>query len=456
MAEVAGLGGIVVLLLPLLGAPVNDMASLIDPADYFQTRGVEVKADKMLELAARDPTDGKAQIGQLLALRWLAQHPTEAKKADKAREILASLADGKKAQDGYGFAKEYAQKALAKLDGKPAPAPRKVPVDSVRSDALKWFPAQATILGAMELRASGEVAALDDNAVSSLLVQVIPPRERQMAYDVADMLGNVRLDRIAMSLEFDAGKSEPERIYFRFTGAGDAKRLADFIAKEYPTRKERKGPKGEAITVLGKEGRAPVFAFVGDADLLMVGYQEEKANHMELLEKALDVRAGKAKSATEGTFAEVLKKASDHAQGLLVADVPEAVQRETLRQFPIKVVPSRVVAETTRTKTFNGRFEATFKDADQAKAFVQAVNQLRDQARKAMKDLPPELQKVQKALGPDGEKVLKMLDKVVADVRVEARGAVVSGTMELPGEAAQLIYKLAETAAKLAPKPPER
>src|SRR5207249_2858389 len=104
----------------------------------------------------------------------------------------------------------------------------------------------------------------------------------------------LRLDRVAIGLQLAANNFEPERIYVRFTGAADLKRWAEFMEKQMPGAKtsETKGPKGERILLLASEQTGPAIAFLGDTEVILAGYQKNKANHGELLSRVLDVRAG--------------------------------------------------------------------------------------------------------------------------------------------------------------------
>jgi hypothetical protein len=435
----------IVLLAGAIGLPVTDLASLIDPADYFQTRNVEVKVEKMLELAAKDPADGPTQMAQLLALRWLAQHPAEAKKADQARETLTAVAEGKKAQDLHGFAKEYAQKALAKLDGKPAPAPRKVPADSVRTDALRWFPTKATVFGAVDFRASGDLPAVDEGLIGRLLA-LTPGMIKGEVYRFADQTGNVRLDRLAMAFEWqDAKDPEPLRIWIRLTGAGDVKRLSGLVAQDYPVRKVRKGSKGETITILSQENQAPVFAFIGETELIIAGHKDNAGNHLEVLEQLLETREGKRASVLQtGPFAENLKKVPDHAHAVLAADFNDALQKQ-LAQGVFPAFPRRIFLDATRTQTVTLRVQATAKDANEAKAIVMGFNQLKEQGLEGLKKVPAEL-KVP-------AEVVKPLENALRGARLDAQGTAVRGTIQVPGEAIQALFKLIEEAVKAEAKP---
>ena len=77
--------------------------------DYFKSRHIEIKATDLADLAAKEPADGKTQVAQLLAIRWLGEHGAEVKKASKVRETLEEIALGKKGKDAQGFARDYAR-----------------------------------------------------------------------------------------------------------------------------------------------------------------------------------------------------------------------------------------------------------------------------------------------------------------------------------------------------------
>src|SRR5262249_12665071 len=264
--------------------------SFVDAEDYFRTRGVILKAEEIAGLVTKEPTDGKAQISQLLAIRWLTNHPIDVKKADGARAALEGVAQGKKAQDSNGFAKDYAQRALAKLDGKSWPAPTDTPKDGA-AEALKWFPATATLVASVDLRGTGVAEPLETHAMSGLLTQMMGPKNSEEFYRFADAVGNFRLDRAALALQMGPNGAEPERIYVRLTGLGNAKRLTDFLLPLLKGGKlsEEKGPKGEPVLILASKEHAPAIAVIGDNELIVASHQKEEADHVEVLSQVLNV-----------------------------------------------------------------------------------------------------------------------------------------------------------------------
>src|SRR5262249_49885086 len=154
----------------------NDLVSLIDAPAYFQARDIKITPEKMAELAVREPSDGKAQLAQLLALRWLGEEADQVKKAKDFPKILRQveeIADGKGAQDPQGFAAEYARAAAIALgSARVEKVSPKLPENSARQDALTWFPASVRIVAAFDLRSGGPPAPEAGKAVRQLFNQL--------------------------------------------------------------------------------------------------------------------------------------------------------------------------------------------------------------------------------------------------------------------------------------------
>ena len=129
------------------GVPV-ELAQLIDPADYFAPRNIEVKPENLLTVATKAPADAKESFNQLLAIRWLGDNKDNlGSNKDAVRKGLAKLAVAENET-----VRQYARAALARIDGKVAPA-RSIPKNSVRLQALEWFPTEVTLAAALDLRA---------------------------------------------------------------------------------------------------------------------------------------------------------------------------------------------------------------------------------------------------------------------------------------------------------------
>src|SRR5262249_13822868 len=158
--------------------------------------------------------DGKTQAQQLLAIRWLGEHPDQVKKADGARAVLEQIADGKKAQDGTGFAKLYARQALARLDRKPVSVAAVAPAGSRREEALAWFPADANVVAGLELRSQQRTIGPADERIGQFLAAIMTgPGGAEDLYRTAEKLGNVRLDRLALALTVNDNGDQPQVIF---------------------------------------------------------------------------------------------------------------------------------------------------------------------------------------------------------------------------------------------------
>jgi hypothetical protein len=429
-----------VLLGSTASSPTHDLVSLIRAEDYFKARNIAVKAEQMVSLALKEPADGKTQVQQLLAIRWLGENPAVAKKAEGARAALEQIAAGKKAQDPQGFARLYARQALARLDDKPVPVAA-APANSVR-EGCAWFPADTNVVAAVEFRPSSATFSGKADPLREILARFGPEAERKELFKVADALGNVRIDRLAVGQVVDAN-GDTLRLAVRVTGAIDRKRLLDvlrqFMGK--PTVKEIKGAGGEPITLLGGGGRfVPAFALVGDGDLLICPSADKEKN-LAVLEQLLAVRAGQQKAALGGVLAAPLKQVSADARALACYDLPEKVRTKLLQEFKaLPALPERFLAvlsaeragDTTKQARVRLHVRGKMKDEAEAKAFVATANQLKEKGLKALDTQPT------KGVIPPA--VLKALRQSLADLKVEAGGGTVKARVPFPKD--EVLFEL--------------
>jgi len=434
-----------VLLMALGGGSVSrDLVALVDAEDYFKAHSIEVKAEALLEMAAKEPEDAKGQVVQLLALRWLGEHPDQANKVKNARAAVGQIAAGKKAQDRLGFARDYAQRTLALLDGKPAAKPAAIPANSVAREALQWFPDSATLFGAYDLRASGEFALMDESRVRSFLLKMmVRPQDKEEFYKFVDGTGNMRLDRLSFAYTHDPQDNSKGRIYLRFTGLADRKALTDLIKKGLQEAKVefKKGPKGGLMTVISSEKHPPAYALIGDTEMLMCGYQVNE-NAREVLEEALDVQAGKKDSILKGRYADKLKQVPPGAVGVIMGDVPEYLRQEFVRGgSPLKAIPKSIAAFMTRTKTIKIDCHATMADADDAKAFAENVAELKKMAMDNLKQLPAQFKLTLEQI--------KVLTKALEGIKVQAKDDKVTGGVEFTQKMVAVAQDVAQKGMEL-------
>jgi hypothetical protein len=433
------------------GTP-NDLVSWIPPEDYFQAREIELNSGAMLRLAGSEPKSGKASFQQLLALRWLTEHPAELKKEKEARKLLETLAAGKMG-DAQGFTRHYASAALAALDGKTLP-PSTMPENSVKVDALSWFPEKCSIFGAADLRPSRDSKMPPDDSLRNFGQRALllgSARARNEIYAFAEAVGNFRVDRVAMAGQAaDNGK-----IYIRVTGLADHARLAGAIANLMQANvKEEKGPKGEPISLIDQVDQSPAMALVGDTDLIIAGYdRNNQRNNMEVVKEVLAVRAAGKGSLTSGQ-AELLKRAPALATGLAgCSQIPEHIRKGvTGPGSPFTVVPEHFLIDRSAGKDAQIRGYAAFDKAEDAKAFVAGVDKLKDLGIAGLKNVPEEA-KVKK-------ESLALLIKTLEGVKASADGKTVNGDVHISPDAAKAVIELANVLlagtqkAELRPVPP--
>ena len=289
------LGSIELLLLVLLGGGRPELLSAVDAADYFKSRNIAAEtAAQLTSLAGAEAKTPKDDVARLLAIRTLGE-----RKEASARATLERIAGGPE-----GFAKEYAAAALAALDGKPVPAPAPMPADSVRSGGLDWFLADMDFFGALDFRgapAGGDAAGR--GKVLRVAFGKLPPGARETAYEFLDAVGNIRIDRLSFAFG-----SQPEelrgRIMIRFTGRADRAALIRFLTEKNADFKAVEHKDAGAV-VLTAEDEPPAFVFVGDSDLMVVGYERNRADHAAVAAQVLATRAGKGLSVATGAFSKI-------------------------------------------------------------------------------------------------------------------------------------------------------
>jgi hypothetical protein len=327
----------------------TDLLSLVEPADYFASRRVELVTRNMLELASASPTDARGEVRQLLAVRWLGENKDRLGEQQQAvRQALARLARGPE-----GFAADYAQTALARLDGKPAPVPRAAPKDGLR-EALGWFPKDVSLALVLDARppTAGRPAADPElgrhyQRVLALYVKTMPADAREELYRFAEGVGNVRLDRLAVGFAPEPGASGNGRVFMRATGRMDHKRLAAYLREKLvrdAVFAEKTGLRGEAITTLAPRDYPPALALVGTSDLILAGYASAEVNSATLLEEVLAVRDGGRPSLLTGPLGKALRDVPADAVGLVRGGLPREMVTPIARS-PVGVAPDQVAID---------------------------------------------------------------------------------------------------------------
>jgi hypothetical protein len=423
-----------ILVLVALGSNGStDLVSMVDGPAYFKSRGIEVKADKMLELAGKTPTSGKEAVAQLLAIRWLGKHPADVKKLDNGRDQLTQIAEGKKGKDAQGFASDYARLALARIDGKSVTL-QNLQSNSVRADALQWFPKKSTIFGAFDFRPPKGVQGAENpgEVIRKMLAKQLPPRAREEMYAFVDRVGNFRVDRVSFAVVPDMNQDVETKLFIRLTGKADRKRLVDYLAKEMRREnevKDKEGPDGQPISVLDAKRREPSFAFVGNHELLIYGFPSgrmEGKNNV-VLDEGLQVMAGKQASIVKGPFAGALRNSARLANGLVIGDLPERWRTGiTGARSPFKGFPQHVHITLTRRATGLGvRFTGSAENAKEAKAFADSVLELKRQGLEGLKKAPDILK----------PKAVEAFRTALKSIKMEARDALLTGSASISNEA---------------------
>ncbi len=432
-----GLSEMLILFLMMGGSSGADIASFVPPKHYFETMEVQTSHDKMIELASKEGKDGRAQLQQLLAIRFLTDDAEAFKKSAKyaeQRRVIEQIAAGKQANDPQGFAKEQALKALARFDGKTWTAPA-APV--LREDALAWFPANATFGMAWDGRHTRNLLGSNSsNMVLDMLKMMNPPAEQkkifQEIYSQVEKVGNVRLDRVAFAFVEDEKQPRQSKIFVRFTGKADVARMLDLLKtlERGLEVTEKKDDQGLPYTELQRPGRPPVFLAFGDSELIMTGFADDKSDHQVLVKEVLAARAKKLPGALKEAMAKVPAKACAFMVGTLPQDFRRDLQRE------LGDVPSKVQGSIEQLPTgFDINLEGTMAKGGDSRKLVEVVSKGRQQAIEGMKQLQ------NGGLLPPGFPALpyQAMYNVMESMQINGMGENVQMRMMVPNDVVQVL-----------------
>lgn len=428
--------GPVALFFMMFGGGSSDLASYIDVADYYKSRNLELTAAKVVDLLGKDQEKGNMKMAQLLGIRWLGENPAEAKKNAAARPALEKVLKWTKKQDPQGFYKEYAQAALARLDGK-QPAVRTIPKDSLSAEGLKWFPASAQFVAGLDTRSGSKNPLPEQPALKKLIQSQMPAGAKQEIYGFADAVGNVRIDRLTMTMGMDPAGKQPEKIYMRFTGLADRQRLASFlqVKNQKATTKEEKTKDGTPVTFVEMGQRAPAIALVGDTDIVMAGRNRPNNDSLDIVKEVLDIRAGAKPSFLTSPLAKTLKDVPAQVAGLLAGERFDELDREIQRDFGPQVKSPKTYAfYLVRDKAFELHARGEMAKAEDAKALVAAVAEQKKKALDGLKQLPPAV-KIPK-------EQLALIQKTIEGAKAEAKGTKVEGKLVVPEKLALALPEL--------------
>jgi hypothetical protein len=420
----------------------TDLLAVVLSDSYLQAQQVDTKPESLLAVVKRSPSSPRELATQLVAIRWFGENADQlGDKRPAVSEALQGLAKGPP-----GFARDYALFALARLDGKTPPALHIMPKDSTRSQAFEWFPDDVSFVAALDLRAApGQKEAdaetvLAVNRIRNKFLTVIPGNALPGIHGIVSDLGNVRVDRVAFGYSPDPTGQRRDRLFVRITGQGDAKHVAEFIKSkgQQANLEERKGPNGVAMRVL-TQPRMPIFAFIGDTDLVICGYEDDNANHAEVFDQFLSVLSGKRGSAAKGPYAQVLKTATEDARAVLVGSLPEELRKELARS-PLGVAPLSLFADLSHAKSGGGvevRVRASFDNEADAKKGAEG-------AKATLKQLADGLAALPFKLKPE---TVATLQKALGEAQISVEGASASGSVRLSPTTLKAVGELIEAAS---------
>src|SRR5262249_5116345 len=234
------------------------------------------------------------------------------------------------------------------------------PENSVRRDALSWFPEQATLVMSVHLRQGDVPATIGSYSYLKVFREMFKqmPEEKETYYSWFEKVGNIRYERFAVAV-VETGQDKM-KVYIRVTGKFDHERLINTSrqdalgAPQIKKEKEIQGKKltlikprvGLATAVIGNEEQLQVIEFPLTLEFDLFPRNEE--NWENLLNEILDVSRGKKDGVLQGSLAVHLKKISPRASGMLVGTVPDSMLKE-MQQAPgaFHIFPKEILIELT-------------------------------------------------------------------------------------------------------------
>lgn len=430
------LGFTEVLIFLLFGGVSNDIASLLEPQDYFNHRQIGVSVEKMLELAKTEPNSGKAQIQQLLALRVLAEDADKIKKAENFAAIkkdIRDIAEGKVAQDLQGFAAKYARKTLQAF-GEKVESPAPVDDKGLVQETLNWFPKDCNFIASMGFPQQNNS---QNESPFKKFLPLLPPEFKDKLYVTVEKIGNVQLDRASFGFLADAPNGDAGKIFVRMSGIGNHKRMVAMLKEANGANvevEEIKNFRGRPITLIYSKNSPPCWAVVGDNDLIMCGESNNRGEHRKVVELVLDTRRGKIPSVIEGAYAKQLNSIPAKVDGLVVGELPDSMRREfTGPGSPLTVIPKTMAAYVVRNK--KGDLKITMKadaaNKNEAEQFVTGVNALKQMAIGFLQN--PGAIPAQPQVG-NIQKLIAEAQKTMESLEVKSDGKTVNGMMNVSGD----------------------
>jgi hypothetical protein len=220
--------------------------------------------------------------------------------------------------------------------------------------------------------------------VLTQLIERIDPRERDRIWKLMSIIG--RIDRVSFAYAANRQRPGRSRIFLRATGLINHQRLADWFRQDWPAAVilERKGPRGEPVTLVGSgKPQPPAFAMVGNTDLLLGGYQGFDEKHIEVVQQALELSAGRG-AALPGAHTGALQELPDNTWLFARGEPPEAFKELIM----FRVLPRQLEVALSGTVNPEAQLRAVFPTDADARAFEMNLALLRGLALAFLKNPP--------------------------------------------------------------------
>jgi hypothetical protein len=368
------------------------------------------------------------QVRRLMAIRTLGEM--------KAKEAVTALQGLTNSDEP--FVADYAKAALAAIDGKSYERPH-----PDTSDDAWLMPDKTRSVFHLSFR-GGKPIDLDAVMKSMPRPQIAPGGNAPKAPDaaamrneavghfieVADRVGNIRLDGITVGL---AGEMGPNTGYVVVVAHGqyDAAAVTDLVGGLKDIFKNTKAVGG--TSVFSSEGGEVNVLFPSNDRAMLVGgpgARNAGGNVLPIEEMVTAVRknAGGLKDSKEAAGMAKLLKSVDMKQPLWGAAEVTPTYREAPFLEPFDTITLVGKAAGDKGDSLDFRFDAQGTDPDKVRAAVGMVNQGLDQAKQGMK-------RDEEHMPPEWKPMLKTAKDLVESMKCQADGkaANLTGSLQQDG-----------------------
>jgi hypothetical protein len=349
------------MLMLLLGGGGNQLLDYIPSDAYWKAKEIEMTAPAIaadLQSLSADDASKATAIRRLMAIRTLGEL-----KDKSAVEALQKLTDSKEM-----FVADYANRAIANIEGKPMAAARPDNSAEMREKDLWTLPQNCGAVAQVAPQSTGVIDIKKQLAAMPKMPGVPNENAQQMTQhviDFAEQLGNVRIDCITLGVADEVGENSG---FVVILARGQYDRQA--VKNMVPPNMMKTVNDVEAIDL----GGGGIVALPSDDLIVLSGGAPGKSPDEEIV---TSVKEGKGKLAENEDMKKLIDAADRKSPLWATVRVTDSYkQAPVLASFDSVQLTGKPTAGNTALNV-----KATGADADSVKGAVDQLKELIEQAK---------------------------------------------------------------------------